>query len=127
MGDLINGRTPEEIKRVLAWRVFRCGNIDCGDCSYGDICSHENEERSEPDALALIEHLEAKQPKWNSVEEQPNPPEDGEYWCCGYWLHSGRKQAETAEYLGGEWKIVNNFILTHWMPLPEPPEGGNHG
>lgn len=60
MSNLINGRTPEEIKRVLAWRIFRCGDIDCGDCPYGDICSHENEERSEPDALALIETLEAE-------------------------------------------------------------------
>ena len=75
MTDLINGRTPEEIKRVLAWRIFRCGDLDCGDldcgdCPYGDICSHENEERSEPDALALIEHLEAKIPKWISVKDR---------------------------------------------------------
>ena len=59
--------------------------------------------------------------EWISVKEQPEPSEDGEYWCYGYWFGSGRKHFETAEYLG-EWKIVNNFILTHWMPLPEPPK-----
>ena len=58
---------------------------------------------------------------WISVEEQPNPSKDGVYLCHGYWIRSGRKQTETAEYLG-EWKIANNFVLTHWMPLPEPPE-----
>ena len=59
----------------------------------------------------------APRQQWISVKEQPEPSEDGEYWCYGYWFGSGRKQFETAEYLG-EWKIVNNFILTHWMPLP---------
>lgn len=63
-------------------------------------------------------------PRWISVEEQPEPSEDDVYYCYGYWIGSGRKQAETAEYLGGEWKIVNNFVLTHWMPLPEPPKEG---
>lgn len=58
---------------------------------------------------------------WISVTDQPEPAEDGVYWCYGYWFGSGRKQCETAEYFG-EWKIVNNFILTHWMPLPKAPE-----
>ena len=74
------------------------------------------------DAYALINCLEATQPRWISVDEQPNPPQDGEYWCYGYWIRNGRKQAETAEYLFREWKIANNFVLTHWMPLPEPPK-----
>ena len=71
---------------------------------------------------ALCEAL-AKVPKWISVEEQSEPKEDGEYWCHGYWIGSGRKQTETAEYLG-EWKISNAFVLTHWIPLPEPPKEG---
>ena len=77
------------------------------------------------DALAYIQQLEARVPRWIPVEEQPEPPEDDVYYCYGYWIGSGRKQAETAEYLCGEWKIANNFVLTHWMPLPEPPIGGN--
>ena len=73
------------------------------------------------DAARCIEDTSAKVPKWISVEEQPNPPEDGSYWCYGYWIRSGRKQMEEAEYLGGEWKIANNFVLTHYMPLPSIP------
>lgn len=71
--------------------------------------------------VAKYKQLRDAVPKWISVEELPNPPEDGEYWCHGYWLMSGRKQTEVAEYLG-EWKIANNFILTHWMPKPQPPK-----
>ena len=75
-------------------------------------------------AADMLEELDKRVPRWISVEEQPEPPEDDVYYCYGYWIGSGRKQAETAEYLCGEWKIVNNFVLTHWMPLPEPPKEG---
>ena len=125
MADLINGRTPEEILTGL-----KC-EAPCHKCAYKDHNFMKDDSCSyyvEQDIIALIERLEAERdaalaqvPKWISVKEQPNPPEDGEYWCHGYWLTSGRKQTESAEYLG-EWKIANNFILTHWMPLPEPPE-----
>ena len=119
MGELINGRTPEEIKSALG--CF----IPCSECPYRDCMP--TDEGCAPhvaiDALDLIERLEAKQPKWISVWERSEPPQDGEYWCFGYWIGSGRKQAGTAEYFG-EWKISNNFVLTHWMPLPQPPEEG---
>ena len=61
-------------------------------------------------------------PKWIPVTEQEEPTENGTYLCNGYWLGSRRKQTETARFFG-EWNIANNFILTHWMPLPEPPKG----
>ncbi len=58
--------------------------------------------------------------KWIPVTEQEEPTENGTYLCHGYWFGSRRKQTETADFFG-EWNIANNFILTHWMPLPEPP------
>jgi len=117
-------KKPEEIKK---------GNVCCGSGSC-DGCPYRDEEYGvdsccdvlTKDTLAYIQQLEAQVPRWIPVEEQPEPPEDGEYWCYGYWIGSGRKQAETAEYLCGEWKIANNFVLTHWMPLPEPPEEDAH-
>ena len=110
-------KTPEEIKKGL-----ECD--DCKKCPYSERNSNDGDNHCgevEADALALIQQLEAQVPKWISVEEQEEPTEDGEYICYGYWFGSGRKQIETAEYIG-EWKIVNNFVLTHWMPLPEPPK-----
>ena len=127
MSELINGRTPEEIKAAL------CVCTSAEACNlYGCYYSADNDCRTTlmRDALALIERLEserdaalAKVPKWISVEERSEPPQDGEYWCFGYWIGSGRKQAGTAEYFG-EWKISNNFVLTHWMLNPEPPKEG---
>lgn len=112
-------KTHEEIKKGLAM----CSADECHgqhtDCPYHpelmcirNICA---------DAIAMIQQLEAQVPKWISVNEQAEPGEDGEYVCCGYWFGSGRKQVETAVY-SGEWDIVNNFVLTHWMPLPELPK-----
>lgn len=59
--------------------------------------------------------------KWIPVTEQEEPTENGTYLCHGYWFGSRRKQTETADFFG-EWNIANNFILTHWMPLPKAPE-----
>lgn len=63
--------------------------------------------------------------EWISVKDQEEPTENGTYLCHGYWFGSRREQTETAEFFG-EWNIANNFILTHWMPLPklpQPPKG----
>ena len=60
MTNLINGRTPEEIKHVAEWNCYSCGGLECDDCSYLDACTIENRDRAVPDALALIEHLEAE-------------------------------------------------------------------
>lgn len=61
--------------------------------------------------------------KWIPVSEQEAPSENGTYLCHGYWFLSRREQTETADYFG-EWDIANNFVLTHWMPLPEAPKEG---
>ena len=67
MTDLINGRTPEEIKHTLAWTNFGCGGLECDDCSYRDVCSHESAGRATADALALIGHYEQSIVKLTTV------------------------------------------------------------
>lgn len=125
--ELINGRTAEEIKRVLEWANFGCGGIECDDCSYRDVCSHENHERVISDAIALIERLEAAQPRWISVEERlPEPfvsvlvhmPEENPYLTVreGYISSDG-------VWVAGYFKREPDEV-THWAEMPEPPKEG---
>ena len=112
--DLINGRTPEEIK--LALKV--CNEDDCLPCPYemGYICS----DYMIRDALAYIEHLEAKQLRWISVKERlPR---------CGERVLVTNDGSVWEAYLSISHKWVRQeFVwaakVTHWMPLPEPPKG----
>lgn len=64
---------------------------------------------------------------WISVKDKPHPDKNGFYRCKGYWLKSGKQHEESDIPYFGEWDIVNNFVLTHWMPLPEPPKEGSNG
>lgn len=127
MTELINGRTPEEIKYVAEWNCYSCGGLECDDCSYLDACTVENRDRAVPDALALIEHLEAKVPKWISVKEQL--PDSGRNILTVNG-HGVIRVMALWGYAGEKWKWIEDKKfkyyndITHWMPLPEPPKEG---
>ena len=120
MGDLINGRPAEEIKRVLAWTNFGCGGLECDDCSYRDVCSHESAGRATADALALIEYLEAQQPMWISVEEAL--PE--EWKPVNVMFDDGFRTLGSLQNM--KWYVAGvlheQYGIKYWSPLPEPPE-----
>ena len=132
MGELINGRTPEDLKDAL----MRCGRRHCkaegGDCPYYiDCLVGATRLKLMKDAFDYIRYLEserdaamAKQPKWISVKERlpdafvsvivqmpgekPHPTvregfiSNDGIWCAG---HFRRKPDE----------------VTHWAKMPEPP------
>ena len=122
MGELINGRTPEEIKSVLGG----CG-ANCKDCPYVNY-QEDCAGMIECDALALIEHLEATQPKWISVKERlPKYVEVALVYAYRY--SGGIAEPEGRIYIAmfipsnRSWmELPDGFAVTHWMPLPEPPE-----
>lgn len=124
--EKINGRTPEEIKERLECCSKESGCLKCPDVAAGDcslkLCA---------DALALIEHLEARIPKWISAEERL--PENDDLvlvrangrareirWDGAYAL---------ATYCGSEgWGLwdyeddeVQHLKILQWAPMPEPP------
>ena len=123
MGELINGRTAEEIKRGI-----KC-HVSWGDCStecpYDDVRNkpaHECIQSMTKDAHALIERLEGQVPRWISVEERL-PEVKGKYIVCT------RKKAvycTAFRFFHGEGYFATdlNTHITHWMPLPEPPKEG---
>ena len=62
MGELINGRTPEEIKRWLRWVAYRCEQTEdkCATCEYRDDCGEYCGSDTYKEALAYIEFLETQ-------------------------------------------------------------------
>lgn len=116
MGELINGRTPEQIR----FNVMECAHGHClSECPYDsyDECTKDILN----DALTLIEHLEAKVQKWISVEERL--PEDGE---TALTYKNGIVEVQVYEKKRNGWIKGNWFwsmaTVSHWMPLPEPPK-----
>ena len=125
MGEL-NSRTPEKIKQSIRICAILDENHDCTHCprfpdEYTD-CSNA----LLLDAVAYIEHLEAQIPKWISVEErlptEEDAPGDGRVLCV-ISKAAGSLAGERRAY---HWEMVANHPtwFAHWMPLPEPPEGG---
>lgn len=127
MGELINGKTPEQVKRILKWISFGCGNLDCDYCQYNDICSPQNgrDDIVARDALSLIECLEAAQPKWISVEERlPKPFVSVLVQMPGEEPHPTVKEGYISNegvWVGGHFRREPDEV-THWMPFPEPPK-----
>lgn len=134
MGELINGRTPEEIKRNLS-HLVRC-EICPQNHEYG--CDYENrtkECQTVDDALAYIEHLEARQPKWISVKERlperytpvlilvkrmPDNPNSS--YICLIGVYEGDYWMKDSGYYYDD--IDGEAVC--WMPLPEPPKEDAH-
>ena len=74
-------------------------------------------------------------PEWISVEERLPETRDcilgqkSSKVIVAFQFDDGIQGTDTAHTLNGNWVFedritVVNRTVTHWMPLPEPPEGG---
>lgn len=121
-------KTPDEIKKGLALCIDN--EAACIGCPYDDVetCHCDLME----DAFALIQQLEAKAPKWISVEDEQKPQHHKEVLCryifdgdseCFYavltYYAYGDNGYVTGSHFTGEG--LHDMRVTHWMPLPEPP------
>ena len=73
-------------------------------------------------AVARIAELEAER-RWIPVSERL-PLDDGYYWTMDIF-----KQEQKYKFSQGKWRDQSGMLVefsathvTHWMPLPEPPE-----
>ena len=115
-------KTPDEIKKGLEC-CQKNSEEACYHCPYMIDCeTFDNAGNHSRDALSYINQLEARVPKWISVEDRL--PEDqrsvltvnghGEIRVMGLWSKCG-----------DEWTWVHNYRtmhyndITHWMPIPE--------
>lgn len=124
-------KQPDEIKKGLETCIGKCtGNKPhCPYHSCGDGCM----DAMNRDTLAYIRQLEAQVPKWISVKD--GLPEIGEIvlaYVDELRLIIRAKIVDAKDYRGErriDWARVDPdtfflscYTITHWMPLPEPPE-----
>lgn len=111
-------KTPDDIKFAL-----ECASgipVSCNSCPYKNAADHNCGGESSADALDYIEQLEAKVPKWISVEERvPNQYED-------VLAFSNDNELLICHYDGNGWIVsfdgcYNDGDVTHWMYLPQDP------
>ena len=129
-------KTPDEIKKGLECcrESQDCTQDNMPKCPYyeKETCLIELVD----DALALIRQLEARVPRWISVEEEVKPKLHQECLCiCSYkgTVHHEWDYMMVLRWMGNcnngyadrphfQHEGMNDMIVTHWMPLPEPPE-----
>ena len=111
----------EEMKNDICARTDYCYGA-CGECNIGSLAKQ-------------LYNADYRKQEWISVDERL-PNEDG--WYITYTNANGKNEGVIAQRLvtatvrgkktrRWEWQTrVSPWIVTHWMPLPEPPkmEGG---
>jgi len=68
-----------------------------------------------------MEKLPNRKPAtWISVTDWL--PENDDHVLCCTLTKAGRRNVVIGYYMDGAWRCGMNSNVTHWMPLPEPPE-----
>jgi hypothetical protein len=114
-------RTPEEIMKGMEC----CITDNCKGCPYYPLyevfgCKLARAK----DAIALIHQLEAQVPRWISVEERL-PKRYEHVLVTTRFTDEGEPYFEIAYFALRGWEKEEGILygkVTHWMPLPEPPE-----
>ena len=85
----------------------------------------QNEQLREAAALVAKESAELLERRWIPVEERL--PEDPVKKVLVFVPHTHGNIVDSGRYLGSDGWVLDGWYLTqtavtHWMPLPEPPE-----
>ena len=109
-------KKPEEIKKGLAC-CAKASLEECDHCPYGNDCDIFEACNLYRDALAYITQIEARVPKWISVEDRL--PEDDD----DVLIFSNERVIFVGCYKNGQWISYSLYaiygnVVTHWMPLP---------
>lgn len=125
---------------VSALRYLCPGNFTCARCKYEPVCHGDgcaiiqkaadriaNQSTHIAALQQEIEKLRRQLPRWIPVEERL-PEDRGDVLVAAYW------HERWGVYMGWcvpervAWSVHigigdrNDVAVTHWMPLPEPPE-----
>ena len=127
-------KTPDVIKKGLEvcniWMVDEPNH--CKECPY--FCTKDCADTLMKNALALIQQLEARVPRWIRVEERL-PEDDVNVLiyavsngddvdsCIAMTSYTHRMHGFNIEGWRSPWQyFFFDYMITHWMPLPEPPK-----
>ena len=120
-------RSPDEIKNGLAC-CAKASLEACDHCPYVKDCDNFDAGNLYRDALSYINQLEARVPKWISVEGRK--PE-GVVLVANFAPGTdGYKKMDVADVFDAgnsdiTFYLLNGFDVeydvTHWMPIPTPP------
>jgi len=83
------------------------------------VCETERLRRENEHLRAEIDRL--KRGGWISLKDQ-NPRNGQNVWIC--YEIDGRRDTAESRYVNGGFIGFWGANVTHWQPLPEPPEGG---
>lgn len=104
--------------------MFVCEkNYSCCDHRYWD--SWKDVDQDAKDCGHLIEVEPVKRGEWISVDDRL--PEKDEYVFCRSNMYGGEMFIGYRGWRSGEWMdggVMHVGDVTHWMPLPEPPNCG---
>lgn len=122
--------TDKELLQAL--RCCGSDGYNCRECPCFDECEADCGNRAPALAANRLEALLAENehlrevtkmvPKWRPVSEPPK--EDGRYLCSVMSLVSnGRNYADILKWDKDGFRDGHIYtdLVTHWMPLPEPP------
>lgn len=117
--------TREEAIRIIEKEI----HIDVRCCTHEDACRFEDalrmaisalREQEDPKAILVQQYIKVpEKPQWISVEERlPAVHQRVLVYCQSKTIE---RHITACMYMGGYFsRKVRN--VTHWMPLPEPPE-----
>ena len=133
--------TNRELAELLRQIKVETGSLMCLGCGYEHNCGVHgcnimhmaadalgNSSRHVETLQKEIERLRAQLPRWIPVEERL--PEDPVKKVLVFVPHTHGDIVDAGRYLGADgwvlegWHLTQNAV-THWMPLPEPPEVEN--
>ena len=112
-------KTPDEIKQGIKYLTIK-DITEKLEAWHAGLAYYYAEDAA-ADALAYIQQLESQAPKWISVEERL--PE--QYATVIIW-RDDCKNASIGWLISGYWSVPKGVRVTHWMPLPEPPEADDN-
>lgn len=119
-------------KLVELQSIITCPNAICNFCEHFKNKSACERHKKEVIADNMIAHGVTVQ-EWISVKDRL--PEDSNDGFADAVLVTDGFVQHMAYFVGGEWRFAESgeikepiwYRITHWMPLPEPPEGENYG